>query len=410
MTTNARAAKEPATDTTTFPLVPERQGFLQRQITNIRHGELGAMPVILALAAIWIFFSINQPLFLSSRNLTNLLLQAAVVGTLAMGLTIVLLLGEIDLSIAAVAGVCAALMAQLLTGDMPVWLVLGVTLVTGIAIGAFQGFFVSVARVPSFVVTLAGLLGFQGLMLILLGDNGAINVDNPFVRSLTTTFLSPVAGYGLAVIVLLVYIGTSLWNRKQRTAADLPVVPLQSLFVKVIVLAVLSLAVITLLNSYAGLPLIVVLVLALCGILTWVLQRTKYGRYVYAVGGNPEAARRAGINLIGMRMSAFMILGLVIALGGIFGASRYASVSFNAFAGGSLMLEAIGAAVIGGTSLFGGRGRIMNAILGALVIGSLSNGLDLQGAGSAQKLMFSGGILLLAVTLDAVSRRGRSRA
>jgi len=301
-------------------------------------------------------------------------------------------------------------MAQMINGSIPIWLVLLVTMATGVAIGAFQGFFVSVARVPSFVVTLAGLLGFQGLMLALLGDNGAINVDDPFVRSLTTTYLSPVAGYGLAAIILAVYVGTSLWNRRQRVAAGLPVPPVQNMLIKVVLLAVLSLAAITVLNSYAGLPLIVVLVLALCGLLTWVLGRTKYGRFVYAVGGNAEAARRAGISLVGIRMSAFMLLGLVVALAGIFGASRYASVSFNAFAGGSLLLEAIGAAVIGGTSLFGGRGRVINALLGALVIGSLSNGLDLQGAGSAQKLMFSGGILLLAVTLDAVSRRGRTRA
>jgi len=381
---------------------------LKERVQHVRHGELGVLPVVLALAAIWVYFAIDEPLFLSSRNITNLLLQAAVVGTLAMGITVVLLLGEIDLSVAAVAGVCAAVMAQMLDAGWPVGLTIAAALLTGVLVGALHSFFVAVARVPSFVVTLAGLLGFQGVMLAVLGETGAINVDQPFIRALTTMYLGPVAGYALTVIVVAAYAGTRLHERRQRKAAGLPTVPVHNILVRVGVLAVVALLIIGSLNSYAGVPFIVVLVLGLATLLSWLLQRTSYGRYVYAVGGNAEAARRAGINLVGIRMSAFMILGFVVALGGIFGASRYASVSFNAFAGGTLLLEAIGAAVIGGTSLFGGRGRITNALLGALVIGSLSNGLDLRGAGSAAKLMFSGGILLLAVTLDAVSRRGRA--
>jgi len=384
------------------------QARLNNQVRHMRHGELGVLPVVLALVAIWTYFAIDEPLFLSSRNITNLLLQAAVVGTLALGITIVLLLGEIDLSVAAVAGVSAAVMARMIQDGWSVGAVLAAALLTGIAIGALQGFFVAVARVPSFVVTLAGLLGFQGLMLAVLGNNGAINVDQPFIRGLTTTYLTPAAGYVLTAVALLVYALTQLRQQAQRRAAGLAAAPASVLLLRVAVVAVVALLAIASLNSYAGLPLIVVLVLALCGLLNWVLQRTRYGRYIYAVGGSPEAARRAGISLVGIRMSAFMLLGLVTALGGIFGASRYASVSFNAFAGGTLLLQAIGAAVIGGTSMFGGRGRVTNALLGALVIGSLSNGLDLKGADSATKLMFSGAILLLAVTIDALSRRGRS--
>lgn len=379
---------------------------LTEQLRHVRHGELGVLPVILALAAIWIYFAIDEPLFLSSRNITNLMLQAAVVGTLALGITLVLLLGEIDLSVAAVAGVSAAVMARMTEGGWSIAAALAAALLTGIAIGGLQGFFVAVLRVPSFVVTLAGLLGFQGLMLAVLGDNGAINVNDPFIRGLTTTFLAPAAGYVLTAGAVLAYAATLLWQRAQRRTAQLPAAPAGLVLLRIALAAVVGLLVVAILNSYAGVPLIVVLVLALCALLNWVLQRTRYGRYVYAVGGNPEAARRAGISLVGIRMSAFMLLGLVTALGGIFGASRYASVSFNAFAGGTLLLQAIGAAVIGGTSLFGGRGRVTNALLGALLIGSLSNGLDLRGASSAAKLMISGAILLLAVTIDALSRRG----
>jgi D-xylose transport system permease protein len=389
-----------------MPKIPDLGTISLKRISSSRLGSV--LPVVLALVAIWAYFGLTEPAFLSPRNFYYLFMQSSVVGTLAVGITIVLLIGDIDLSVAATSGVCAAILAVLTTNlGIPAPISCLAALVAGVAIGMFQGMMSALVGIPSFVVTLAGLLGFQGLMLKILGIHGAINVRDPFVRGITTTTLPVELGWAVVVACTTLFAWIVWKNRKKRLRFSLEVNSQLSDFTKVFLFAAFAVSVVATLNSYRGVPLVVVILLILTFFLGWVTTSTPFGRSLFAAGGNAESARRAGISLKGVKIAAFGIVGFMAATGGIVGASRYASVSFNAFAGGPLLLEAIGAAVIGGTSLFGGRGSVWNAILGALVIGSLGNGLDLSGAGAADKLMFSGGILLLAVSIDALSRQGR---
>ncbi len=381
-----------------------------QRFRRLRETRFGAfVPVMLALIAIWIYFGIAEPAFLSPRNFYFLFMQSAVVGTLAVGITLVLLLGDIDLSAAATAGVCAAVLAVLIVMGVPGPLACLAAMATGIVLGSNQGWLVAYVGIPSFVVTLAGLLGFQGLMLKILGAQGAVNMRDPFVRSLTTVSLPPLLGWAVAILCIIVFAVMVLRRQSQRRHRGVEVESLLALWGQIGFFAAILLAVVMTLNSYKGVPLLVILLVGLTALLGWITTSTPFGRSLYAVGGNAESARRVGMNVNYIRIAAFGIVGLMAAIAGILGASRYASVSFNAFAGGPLLLEAIGAAVIGGTSLFGGRGSVWNAILGALVIGSLGNGLDLSGASAADKLMFSGAILLLAVAIDALSRAGSAQ-
>lgn len=374
--------------------------------------KFGALiPVLLALVAIWVFFGLTEPTFLSPRNFYYLFMQSAVVGTIAVGITVVLLLGDIDLSVAANAGVCAAVLAVLVTNEgVPAPIAILVVLGTGILLSSAQGLIIAFVRIPSFVVTLAGLLVFQGLMLKILGIQGALNLREPFIRNITTITLSPEAGWAVAAVTVVVVAILAWHTHRRRASLGLEPDPVYASIGKVVFLAVLAGAGIAILNAYRGVPLLVVLLLAITGVLAWVTTSTPFGRSVFAVGGNAESARRVGISIIWTRVAAFSIVGLMAAIAGIVGASRYASVSYQAFAGGPLLLDGIGAAVIGGTSMFGGRGSVWNAILGALVIGSLGNGLDLRGASGADKFMFSGAILLFAVSIDAISRRNAAQS
>ena len=247
-------------------------------------------------------------------------------------------------------------------------------------------------------------------MLKILGIQGAINMRDPIVRGLTTVTLPPMLGWVLAAVCLIGFVAISLRRQSRRRARGLELESAAALWGQIVFFGFLLVAAIATLNSYKGVPILVVLLVGLTALLGFVTTSTPFGRSLFAVGGNAESARRVGMDVKRIRVAAFGIVGLMAAIGGIVGASRYASVSFNAFAGGPLLLEAIGAAVIGGTSLFGGRGSVWNAILGALVIGSLGNGLDLSGASAADKLMFSGGILLLAVAIDALSRSTATQA
>ena len=394
--------------------------FIDR-LRIMRETRFGAfVPVLLALAAIWIYFGIAVPIwdywgdsdaenirfiFLSSRNIYNLFMQSAVIATLAVGITVVLLLGDIDLSAAATAGVCAALLGVLVLAGVPAWIACLIVMGVGIVMGAAQGVLVAYVGIPSFVVTLAGLLGFQGLMQKIL-PTGNLNVGDPFIRGLARVLLPDSAGWALATACVLVFAVLNLRKQGQRRQKGLELESSVAIWGQVAFFGVLMFATVATLNSYRSVPLLVVLLMAITTFVGWVTTSTPYGRSIFAVGGNQESARRVGMNVKRIRVSAFAIVGLMAAIGGIFGASRFGSVSYTAFAGGSLLLESIGAAVIGGTSLFGGRGSVWNAILGALVIGSLGNGLDLSGASAADKLMFSGAILLLAVAIDAVSRSG----
>jgi D-xylose transport system permease protein len=385
------------------------------RLRAIRETQLGAfIPVLLALVAIWGYFGLVIPLqdvltgetenfraiFLSPRNIYNLFMQSAVIATLAVGITIVLLLGEIDLSAAATAGVCAALLGVLVLTGIPSILACLIVILVGIAMGLVQGLLVAYVGIPSFVVTLAGLLGYQGLMQKIL-PTGNLNVGDPFIRSIARTLIPDLWGILIALAVFGLFAFFSFRN--------LEVDSFWVIWVQILVFGFIVISVVLTLNAYRSLPLLLVLLLGSTMLLDWVTRSTPYGRSLFAVGGNAESARRVGIKVNQIRVSAFAIVGLMAAIGGIFGASRYGSVSYTAFAGGSLLLEAIGAAVIGGTSLFGGRGSVWNAILGALVIGSLGNGLDLSGASAADKLMVSGAILILAVAIDALSRSSSGR-
>ncbi len=387
---------------------PTPMTTLSHRLRKIRAHDLGQfLPVLASLLVIWTFFALTEPAFLSARNLYFLLMQSAVVATLAAGVTVVLLIGDIDLSIAAVAGVGAAILAVLVTNlGVPAYLAVAAALAAGVVLGFAQGWVIAYVGIPSFVVTLAGLLGFQGLMLKILGIHGALNMRDPAIRGLTTVTLPNWLGWALA-LALIAFVALVLFrlnhHRRQRGLERMEAAPLLA---RIALFAALVLAAVATLNAYRGVPLLMVILGAVLALLWWVTTATPFGRHLFAIGGNPESARRVGIPVRRIRVAAFSIVGLMAAIGGIVGASRYASVSFNAFAGGPLLLEAIGAAVVGGTSLFGGHGSVWNAILGALVIGSLGNGLDLSGASAADKLMFSGVILLLAVSLDALSRGG----
>ena len=391
--------------------------FLER-LRTMRETEFGAfLPVLFALAAIWGYFGFILPLhdlitgeaesfraiFLSPRNIYNLFMQSAVIAALAVGITVVLLLGEIDLSAAATAGVCAALLGVLVLSGVPGFLACLIVIFVGIIMGAAQGLLVAYVGIPSFVVTLAGLLGYQGLMQKIL-PTGNLNVGDPFVRSIARLLIPDMWGLFLALVVFVLFALTTIRKQVQRKEKGLELDNKLTVWFQIIVFGIILISAVLTLNAYRSLPLLLVLLIAFTALLDWVTRSTPYGRSLFAVGGNSESARRVGMKIKRIRVSAFAIVGLMAAIGGIFGASRYGSVSYTAFAGGSLLLEAIGAAVIGGTSLFGGRGSVWNAILGALVIGSLGNGLDLSGASAADKLMVSGAILLLAVAIDALSR------
>lgn len=396
-----------------------RLSFLER-FRALRETRFGAfVPVLLALAAIWAYFGLALPfhdlmtgeaesfrsIFLSPRNIYNLFMQSAVIATLAVGITIVLLLGDIDLSAAATAGVCAALLGVLILAGVPGWLACVLVMAVGIVMGAAQGLLVAYVGIPSFVVTLAGLLGYQGLMQKIL-PTGNLNIGDEFVRGIARVLIPDIWGLALGLICVAAFAILNLRTQAQRKARGLELDAPLALWGQVILFAALVITIILTLNAYRSLPLLLVLLLGITALLGWITTSTPFGRSLFAVGGNPESARRVGMKVQRIRVAAFGMVGLMAAVGGIFGASRFGSVSYTAFAGGSLLLEAIGAAVIGGTSLFGGRGSVWNAILGALVIGSLGNGLDLTGASAADKLMVSGAILLLAVAIDALSRAG----
>ncbi|WP_133013517.1 sugar ABC transporter permease [Marinomonas flavescens] len=363
------------------------------------------LPVALALIVIWLYFGLTTDAFFSARNFYYLFLQSTVVAVLAVGITIVLLLGHIDLSIAAVAGVGAAIMAVLVSQfGMSAPLACVIAIFTCILIGVVQGLLVAIIGIPSFVVTLAGLLGFQGVMLKILGNDGAINVRDSFIRGITTETLPTTTSWIILAFVILFMIYNAYINYKERAALSLEV---ESIFIstlRVSIVTLISITFVWVMNSYRGIPVAIVILLCLTLLFSYVTKNTPYGRALFAVGGNEESARRVGISIQKTTIYAFAIIGGVSALGGIIAASRYASVSYNAFSG-NLLLDAIGAAVVGGTSLFGGRGSVWNAILGALVIGSLGNGLDLTGATTADKLMVSALILVSAVAIDAISRK-----
>ncbi len=389
-------------------------GYTERQaalgLQRLRQGELGSLPVIVGLIVIWGYFESQQSVFLSARNLSNLVLQVAATGAVAIGIVMVLLLGEIDLSVGSVAGLCSAMLGVLMINhNWPWWLAIIAMLVTGAAIGAFQGAWFAIIGVPSFVVTLAGFLAWQGAQLRVLGSTGTVNVFDPNIGKIAQSYLPHVWGWILAVVASTAYAFSTWSEHARRRREHLATRPLTEVVVATIVVTGIALASVQVLNTFRGVPTAGVILLGLVVFFSWLTTRTKFGRYIFAVGGNAEAARRAGVNIAAIRIAVFSLAGLMAGIGGLIFVSRLTAASTQT-GGGTFLLEAIAAAVIGGTSLFGGRGSVWSALLGALVIGSVSNGLDLTGQPPEVKYMVEGAILLAAVTIDAISRRGRAAA
>ncbi len=381
-------------------------GFLARTFGRLRPAGLGPLPVLLGLAAIWAVFTFANPRFLSAVNLTNMMLQIAAVGTISVGIVLVLLLGEIDLSVGSVSGLAAGVMAVLsVKNELPAVAALGVGLLAGAAIGAFNGFIVTRFRVHSLVVTLAGLLGFQGALLYVLGDTGTVNLRDPLITGLAGTFFAPIVGWIVAVVVISSYAAASLLGRRAELAAGIerPTAPVVA---RIVAVGVAIVVVVAVLNADRGMPLAVVIFLGFVVVFHLLTRKTQFGRYLYAIGGNEEAARRAGIKVERVKIAAFTLCSTLAAAGGILAASRLLAVN-QASGSGDILLNAIAGPVIAGTSLMGGRGSIWSALLGALVIGSISNGMDLLAFDSSIKFMVTGSVLLIAATLDAVSSRRR---
>jgi D-xylose transport system permease protein len=373
---------------------------------RLRRGDLGSIPVGVGLVLIAVIFSMLNGHFLAPENLTNLALQMAATGTIALGIVLVLLLGEIDLSAGSVSGLAAVVMTLLAVrqGWSPALAVLG-GLVVGAAIGLLHGLMRTRLSMPSFVVTLAGLIGWQGLLLYLLGSQGTINL--PFDRGialLSDSWLPPVVGWALAVVLVGVHLAATMVTRRLRARAGLSALSLGWVAARSGGLAVLLVAAVLVLNSDRGVPLTLVIFSGLVIVLDLALRRTVWGRRMYAVGGNAEAARRAGINVTAVRITAFVGSSALASVGGMLAASRLAAV--NQSSGGSdILLMAIAAAVIGGTSLFGGRGRAYAALLGILVIQSITNGMLLLNVDSSVRFMVTGAVLAIAVAIDSVARR-----
>ncbi len=385
----------------------------RRKVEAWKEGDVGVMPVVVALILITVvFYKVNSN-FLTAGNFTNLMTQMAAVTTIAIGVVFVLLIGEIDLSIGYMSGIAGVVVAKLQYPDSS-WEVHGV-LAIAIAvlvvalIGLFQGSFVAIIGVPSFVVTLAGLLFWQGAIQYTIGDQGVIVIDDSLINNVANYFFSDTAGYLIAAIVSGLFLLATLAGVISRRRHGIYTDNLVLVTAKIVGLAAIAFGVVYWANQERGFPVAFLLVIVLLVLFTWLAERTTFGRHVYAVGGNAEAARRAGINVRNIRLIVFMISGAMAGLGGVILASRLNSVDLNA-GGGTLLLDAIAAAVIGGTSLFGGRGRVISALMGALVISTLANGIDLAGWNSAIKFMATGAILLAAVTLDTLLRRRQQRA
>jgi D-xylose transport system permease protein len=387
--------------------------YARRWWAGVKAGDLGSLPIVVGLIIIAIVFQSQNSNFLTAGNFVNLIVQAAAITTIGMGIVFVLLLGEIDLSVgfvSAVAGVTVALLT--LPDNSHVFSAapaLVIALGAGLAIGTLHGLLITKVGIPSFVVTLAGLLGWNGVVLLLIGDRGTVIIQNSFFVGFANDFLPSGTAWILAIAAIALYAGMLFWQRIQRRRHGLATAPDSILVIRVALLAAAVLAVVYVCDQDRGIPYVLLMLAGVFILWTYVLNRTRFGRHIYAVGGNAEAARRAGINVDNIKIACFAICSMMAALGGIVLASRLRSVDTGA-GGGSILLYAIAAPVIGGTSLFGGRGNVKSAVLGALVIASIDNGLGLLGLSAGTKFVITAGVLLLAVTVDSVARKGRESA
>jgi D-xylose transport system permease protein len=379
-------------------------------LARIRGGDLGAVPVVGGIVVIWTVFQLLNPVFLSSENLVNLTMQCAAIGTIALGIVLVLLLGEIDLSVGSVSGLAAAVLA--VTFVQLQWhlvLALCAAVAVGCAVGLLYGLLLTRFGLPSFVITLAGLLGFLGLQLWVLGETGSIAIpfDSWIVQFAQQMFLPVWASYVVGVLAVAAF-GWSLIRRaRRRAAANLVSQSYRQIAARCALLLVFVLGATWYLNLYRGVGVMFLFFLALVVVVNFALTRTRWGRSVYAVGGSVEAARRAGIRVDRVYLSVFALCSTLAALGGILAAARLASANQSSGTG-DVNLNAIAAAVIGGTSLFGGRGSAFAALIGIVVIQSISSGLTLLNLDSSVQFMVTGVVLVLAVIVDSISRRTRA--
>jgi D-xylose transport system permease protein len=391
------------------PAAPEEkpESHRRRILRSLAEGELSALRVILMLALIWIIFQVQEDRFLSSVNLTNLVLQITSIGLISVGVVLVLLLGEIDLSVGAVSGLCGGVMAVLSVkhGWDPVVAIVA-ALLLGAAIGTLNGLMVTRFGIPSFVVTLAGQLAWQGALLYVLGSTGTVNLPPSPITDLTSTFYGQAIGWLLVVLAVGTYAAMAVRRRQRRTAAGLEAPSVAALAARVAAMAIVLSGTVLVFGDDRGVPLAGLILIGFVVFFTWLTERTQFGREVYATGGNIEAARRAGIHVDRIRVFVFALASTMAAAGGVMAGSRLIAV--NQSSGGSdVLLLSIAGPVIAGVSLFGGRGRIWAALLGALVIGSISNGMDLLALTSSVKYMITGAVLAIAVTIDALARRRR---
>ncbi|MGX7676346.1 sugar ABC transporter permease [Plantactinospora sp. DSM 117369] len=411
----------PAPPTTVVPPVevpaapaPTVGSHVRDYLARVRGGDMGALPAVLGLIVLCAVFAALRPNFMTEGNFANLFTQGAAVMLIAMGLVFVLLLGEIDLSAGFASGVCAAVLAQLVTlQGYPWYVAVAAALVTGVVIGLVIGFLVAKVGIPSFVVTLAAFLAFQGIVLLLIKGGTNVSIRDDVLVAIANRNMPPWLGWALTLLGVAGYAVVQLLRHRNRSALGLVTAPLAVVLIRIGSLAAIAGTAVYLLNlersrnvlvSLKGVPIVVPIIVILLVVLTFVLQRTAYGRHVYAVGGNREAARRAGIDVDRIRISVFVICSTMAAIGGIVAASRATSVDANT-GGSKVLLYAVGAAVIGGTSLFGGKGRIVDAVLGGAVIAVIDNGMGLLGRSSGFTFVVTGLVLLLAASVDALSRR-----
>ena len=385
-------------------------GWARVFFSRLRSGDLGSLPVVIGLIVIWAVFQSQNDAFLSSRNLVNLALQSAATGTIALGIVLVLLLGEIDLSVGSVSGLASAILAVgMVSNGWPALVAIAAAVLTGAVIGLSYGALFTRFGVPSFVITLAGLLGFLGLQLKVLGAEGSINIpfESGVVAFAQRTFLPDAVAYGVAIVVVAAYLLLRLRSNRRREAAGLSTSPVVNIVVRSAFLLLVLVVPIAVLNQDRGVPVMFLFFVALVVLMDFAIRRTRWGRSVMAVGGNVEAARRAGINVRRIYITVFVLCSSLAAIGGLLASSRLAAA--NQSSGGTdTNLNAIAAAVIGGASLFGGRGSAYSALLGIIVIQSISNGLSLINLGSPERYMITGAVLLLAVIVDSLSRRSRA--
>ena len=397
------------------------EGNVRQQIdaykARVKGGEMGALPSVLSLFVLTILFSVLNPYFFTQGNFANLLTQTATLMMLAMALVFVILIAEIDLSAGVTSGVAMALFILLTNKGGVDWRISIIAgLLLGTAIGAMIGFFVAKVGVPSFVVTLGLFLGFQGLQLALLGDGGLYRIEVPEVKAIMNDNLPAWMGWAFLIAALVLMTAINFYDRSVRSRNGLANRPISLMYTKLVIVASLGAGLVAMLNvnrstsmkEISGVPIVVPIAITVLFLGTLLLDRTLFGRHLYAVGGNPEAARRAGIKVVKVRIIAFMLCSFLAVISGIFNASRIGAV--EATAGKAIVLSGVAAAVVGGVSLFGGRGRLIHAAVGALVIAIIDNGLGLLGLPAGINFLVTGGVLILAATVDAVSRKRSSAA